>query len=43
MNSETLINILQMALLFAVIATVVITLWHLDPVPTFLTTVSWNG
>jgi hypothetical protein len=43
MKSQTLINTLQLILLIAMIAAVVIVLWNSVPVPAVLTTVSWNG
>ena len=43
MNSETIINNPEMALLLVMIAIVVSGLWRSVPVPTFLATVSWNG
>jgi len=43
MKSQTLINILEIDLLIAVIAAVVIALWMSVPIQTFLATVSWNG
>jgi hypothetical protein len=43
MKSQTLINILELILLIAVLAAVVVVLWNSVPLPAELTTVSWNG
>ena len=43
MKTQTLINILKVALLIAVIAAVAIALWNLVPISALLATVSWNG
>ena len=43
MKTQTLIYILEIALLSGVIAALIITLWNSVPVPTLLATVSWNG
>ena len=43
MKSQTLINGLELALLIAVIAAVVVAIWNSVHVPVLLATVSWNG
>ena len=43
MNSQTLINSLEITLLIAVIAALVLALWMSVPFHTVLATVSWNG
>ncbi len=43
MKSQTLIYILEIALLIVVIGAVIVTLWNSVPVPALLATVSWNG
>jgi len=42
-KSQTLINGLELALLIAVIAAVVVAIWNSVHVPVLLATVSWNG
>lgn len=43
MNSQSIINILVVALLIIVTKVVVVTLWNSVRVPTLSATVSWNG
>ena len=43
MKSQTLINLLKVALLIAVIAALLVVLWTTAHVPVLLATVSWNG
>jgi hypothetical protein len=43
MKSQTLINILGIALFVAVLGAFVIALWMSIPIPILLATVSWNG
>ena len=43
MKSQTLINLVKVALLIAVIAALLIVLWNLGHLPALPATVSWNG
>jgi hypothetical protein len=43
MKSQTLINIVGIALFLAAVAAVIITFWAAIPATTSLATVSWNG
>ena len=43
MKSQTLINLMKVALLIAVIAALVVVLWNLGHLPALPATVSWNG
>jgi hypothetical protein len=43
MKSQTLVNIVGIALFLAVLAAVIITYWAAFPVSALLATVSWNG
>ena len=43
MKSQAIINILEIVLLIAVIAAVVVAIWNSVYFPAVLATVSWNG
>lgn len=43
MKSQTLINLLKIALVLAVIAALLVVLWTSAHAPILLATVSWNG
>ena len=43
MKAQTLINLLEIALLIALIAALVMVLWNSGHLPALPATVSWNG